>query len=336
MKHLRYTLLLLILCGCAFTSSPPKKINGVSFVGGPRPIDSTNIQSVIDVNANWVAIMPFGFMRSKDTSELRFNLDRQWWGERREGAKKTIEFFKNEGVQIMLKPQIWIWRGTFTGTIKMKTEADWQTFEKNYEAFILEYADLAQEVNANIFCIGTELETFIKERPEFWQQLIAKVKSVYKGKLTYAENWDCFHEVPFLNQLDYIGVDAYFPLSKEQTPTVEALKEGWQPHKTLLKKVSDSLQKPILFTEYGYRSVDYTGLKPWDFSRGDNSINTQAQTNALQALYNEFWHEPWFAGGFVWKWFDNHERSGGENNNRFTPQNKPAEKLIREHYKTHQ
>jgi hypothetical protein len=54
--------------------------------------------------------------------------------------------------------------------------------------------------------------------------------------------------------------------------------------------------------------------------------------NGLQAIHNQFWKEEWFAGGFIWKWFHRHEKVGGEKNNRFTPQNKPAEELIRKLY----
>ncbi len=57
-----------------------------------------------------------------------------------------------------------------------------------------------------------------------------------------------------------------------------------------------------------------------------------AQSVALEVLYDEFWQEDWFAGGFLWKWFHNHELAGGENNDRFTPQNKPAESLVRDFY----
>jgi hypothetical protein len=49
----------------------------------------------------------------------------------------------------------------------------------------------------------------------------------------------------------------------------------------------------------------------------------------LQAIHNQFWKEEWFAGGFIWKWFHRHDEVGGLQNNRFTPQNKPAEELIR-------
>ena len=107
---------LLLLISCAATLEPVKKINGVSFVGGRNPIDVSHIQPVINVNANWASVMPFGFMRKADTTEIVFNVERQWWGERREGAKKTIEIFHSRGIKVMLKPQIRIWRGTFTGT----------------------------------------------------------------------------------------------------------------------------------------------------------------------------------------------------------------------------
>ena len=62
-------------------------------------------------------------------------------------------------------------------------------------------------------------------------------------------------------------------------------------------------------------------------------VNLQAQTNATKALFKTFWNEDWFAGGFIWKWYHNHENAGGENNSRFTPQNKPVEAIIKEQYK---
>ncbi len=122
-------------------------------------------------------------------------------------------------------------------------------------------------------------------------------------------------------------------MTEKKTPTVEDFEAGWQLHKTQIKNVQSNLKKPILFTEFGYRSIDFTGKKPWDSERVTGLINLQAQKNGLQAIYNQFWNEAWFAGGFIWKWFHKHNEVGGENNNRFTPQNKPAEVLLRNLYK---
>lgn len=52
--------------------------------------------------------------------------------------------------------------------------------------------------------------------------------------------------------------------------------------------------------------------KPWDTARVDGAVNLEAQANALQAIHNQFWKEDWFAGGFIWKWFHNHDKVGGE------------------------
>ncbi len=330
----RFWLLFLIAAFQCSCTGQDQKINGVSFVGGREVIDASHIEPVINVSANWACVMPFGFVRNLQATDITFNIERQWWGERRVGAKKTAELFQTKGIKVMIKPQLWVWRGEFTGHIKMNSDADWEQFEKGYEAFIMEYADLAQEINADMLCIGTELNRFVMARPKFWKALISKVREVYKGKLTYAENWDTFDKVPFWSELDYVGVDAYFPLCEEKTPSLESLREGWQKHKTEMNRVSEASGRPILFTEYGYRSIDYTGKEPWKVDRSQGGANLEAQKNALQALYDEFWKEDWFAGGFVWKWFHYHDRAGGTSDNRFTPQNKPAEQVIKAHYET--
>ena len=214
----------------------------------------------------------------------------------------------------------------------MNSEEDWKLLEDSYRLFILSFARLAMETQVDLFCLGTELDQFIVHRPEFWTQLILEVKNIYKGKLTYAANWDEYKRVPFWIQLDYIGVDGYFPVSESKTPPINEIKAGWSQWKNEMKTLSDSVNKKILFTEFGYRSVDFNGKKPWDSKRLKGAVNLDAQANALQAIHNQFWKEEWFAGGFVWKWFLSHDKVGGEKNNRFTPQNKPAEELIRKLY----
>ncbi|OSY87157.1 glycoside hydrolase [Tenacibaculum holothuriorum] len=324
--------LLLLSLVCFSCSSQTQKINGVSFVASSEAINNKHIQPVKKVSANYVALMPFGFIRSISSPEVQYNAKRQWFGETNEGLKQYSSEFRKEKIKVMVKPQIWVWNGTYTGKIEMKSEEDWKQLETSYEKFIVSFAKTSEELKAEIFCIGTELEKFILHRPEYWKQLIGKIRKVYSGKLTYAANWDEFKRVPFWNLLDYIGVDAYFPLSTKQQPTLEEFEKGWLPHKTEIEKVQQQYQKPILFTEYGYRSVHFTGKEPWDSNRVEGQINHENQKNGLQALYNQFWKEDWFAGGFVWKWFHNYEKVGGMKNNRFTPQNKPAEETIKQNY----
>ncbi|MBO0590692.1 glycoside hydrolase [Cellulophaga sp. E16_2] len=326
-------ILLLFCIQISCSSQEKSKINGVSFVSSRIEVAQEHIQEVVDLNANHAAVMPFGFIRDLSSPEVKFNTDKQWFGETKSGAKQYIEMLHKNKIEVMLKPQIWIWRGEFTGNLKMNSEEEWQTLEQSYSDFILTYAQLAQEANVEILCIGTELEQFVVNRPNYWSKLILEIKEVYKGKLTYAANWDEYAKVPFWKALDYIGVDAYFPLSEEKLPSVAALRKGWKKWKPAMKELSIAVDRPILFTEYGYRSMDYTAKKPWLVDRNDENVNLEAQVNATEAIIQEFWSEDWFAGGYVWKWFIDHKQSGGGNDNRFTPQNKPAEETLRQLYK---
>lgn len=310
-----------------------EKINGVSFVAANAPVKDAHVFPVINVNANYAAIMPFGFLRDLKHPNIIYNTQKQWFGETVDGAKQYIETLQKNDLKIMLKPQIWVWRGDFTGYIEMESEADWVTLEKSYSKFILKYAVLAHEMNVDIFCVGTELERFILNRPSYWRKLIKEITQIYKGKLTYAANWDEFKRTPFWDELDFIGVDAYFPVSESKTPTLEECLHGWKTHKAIIESISTKFDKPILFTEFGYRSVDYSGTAPWKSDRSMNQVNLDAQTNTTKALFETFWQEDWFAGGFVWKWFINHETAGGVKDARFTPQNKPVEAIIRKYYK---
>ncbi|WP_152611502.1 glycoside hydrolase family 113 [Psychroserpens damuponensis] len=314
------------------SKKPLEKVNGVSFVASRDIVNETHTNPVVDVGANYAAIMPFGFLKSADHPEIIHNTDRQWFGETRAGGKQYIDELRKKNIKIMIKPQIWVRHGTFTGHIKMSDEKQWKALETSYASFILEYAELAQETNAEILCIGTELENFVNERPEYWHDLIAKIKSVYTGKLTYAANWDEFKRTPFWDELDFIGIDAYFPVSDMQTPTIEDCIAGWQKHKPIIQTLSETYNRPVLFTEFGYRSMDYTGLEPWNSDHTLKSLNFEGQSNAMQALFETFWNEDWFAGGFVWKWFHAHDRVGGDECNQFTPQNKPVETVIQSFY----
>ena len=326
---MKYIYILTFLCSNIATSQT--KINGLSFVASNREIADKAIVSVNQINANWVTLMPFAFMKNTSDTSIIYNDKRQWLGERKEGIEKTALAFHNKKIKIMLKPQIWIPNG-FTGHIKMKSESDWVKFERSYEIFILDYAKLAQKTNCEIFCIGTELNNFVMNRAEFWNKLILKIRKIYSGKITYAENWDTYQNVSFLSDLDYIGIDAYFPLSAEKTPSIINLSKAWKPIKKEIKLFSKKLNKKVLFTEFGYQSQDFTAREPWDHNT-KLAVNMIAQENALAIILAVFWKENWFEGGFLWKWYDNHEEVGGLNDADYTVQNKPAALIIKRFFK---
>lgn len=306
------------------------KINGVSVAAARSLIDSTDLVSVKEINASWVSLMPYGFVREGGV-EIQYGSNWQWVGETPDGIIEDIKLVKHQGLKIMLKPHVWISHGNYTGDFMLEGEENWRKFETSYQKYILEFASIAENYHVEIFCIGTEWRKFIKERPQFWESLIKEVRKIYSGELTYASNWDEYKETPFWRQLDYIGVNAYFPLTNKDNPSLEEVIIGWSPVTTQLKNYSLTQERAILFTEYGYRSIKGTTIRPWE-SYTDSKESMIEQEIALEALFKNNWDKSWLAGGFLWKWFCNHDDQGGSENTGYTPQNKPAELVVKKYY----
>lgn len=313
-------------------SDTPEKINGASLVS-PRVIPSDNVlNSLKSTYSNHVAIIPFAFSRS-GSDTLIFDHQRMWQGETREGTRQLIEMAQKHKYKIMLKPHVWIRGEGWPGDFQL-SDSGWAKWEKDYRRYILAFATLADEYEVEIFCIGTEIRHSVRSRPDFWTDLIREVRDIYQGKITYAANWDNFKCVTFWDQLDFIGVDAYFPIDTASNPSLDKLSDGWQSHKMALFQLHYKYHKPILFTEFGYQSALRSAGNQWEVK--SENISMESQTTAYEALFEEFWSEKWIAGGFFWKWHLGGYRHKNSLNSDYTPQQKPAQEIISKYYRASQ
>lgn len=309
-----------------------KPMEGLTFVAPPRAFPENPMLPINEVGADWIAVIPYGFTRIGDPS-VYYGSDRQWWGERVEGVKKTISLAEEHNIKVMLKPQVYV-PGGWTGELDFEKDGDWESWEESYEKYILLMAEIAAEEKVALFCIGTEFKIGVQKRERFWRDLIAKIRTVYSGKLVYAANWDAYPLIPFWDALDYVGINAYFPLTSDTTPRVENLKKAWQPTFEKIKNFQKKVDRPIIFTEFGYLSVDGCAYNTWELEAKVKSlpINEQAQANAYQALFETFWKEDWWQGGFLWKWFPNMAGGEGYNSRDYTPQGKMGQETLKEWY----
>jgi hypothetical protein len=313
-----------------------ERIDGVAFTAPDRYIPESGLATVTETQADWVCIIPYAFCRPGN-SMVWFNSPRQWWGERSEGVIAQIEYAQNQGLKVLLKPHIWVGGQGWLGEFDMENTKAWEEWEANYSKYILHYARIADSINVELFCVGTEAKAAVKARPRYWSGLIDEVREVYEGPMTYAANWDNYQNIPFWYKLDFIGIDAYFPIHEDINPSLEELMDGWKPWSKKIRQMAQSTGKPILFTEYGYLSVDQTAWRNWELEAKLRTLrpNMEAQKLAYEALFKTFWNEDWFAGGFLWKWYYQ-EGSGGVRNNDYTPQGKPVMSLIQEYYQESQ
>lgn len=309
----------------------------MSWVAGAE-IHPADFDPLVTHGVNWIVQTPFGWQRDAHSPDLHLVTDGHiYWGERDAGIERTSALAKARGIRTLLKPHIWLTRpapGEWRSDIAMTSEADWKLWFDNYRAFVLHYASLAERAGIDALCIGTELRGTVAHRPGDWRKLIAEVRAVYAGRLTYAANWYAeFEEVPFWDALDSIGIQAYFPLADGHSPSHEELRRGWQRHVSAIAAVQKRFGKPVLFTEIGYRSAPDGATEPWKWDPRDadaSPVDLRLQADAYRAFFETFWHEPWFAGAYIWKWFPGRTDSADAS---FTPQGKPAEQVMAEWYR---
>ncbi len=321
--------------------APAERQRGVSWVAG-GPVAESDLAELAELGVNWIVQTPFGWQQAIDAPAVRLvTSGHVLWGERDEGIEATTRLARAHGIRTLLKPHLWVRHGgpgEWPGAIAMESEEDWQAWFASYGAFLLHYAELAQRLGIEALAVGTELHRTVAERPGDWRRLIASVRAVYGGKLTYAANWDEeFEEVPFWDELDFIGIQAYFPLAGRERPTLDELAGGWERHLPVIEAVQRRAGKPVVFTEIGYRSVPAAAIAPWQWpERGAaETADPETQARCYEAFFRAVWPRPWLAGAYFWKWYPRakaHFEAPWETD--FTPQGKPAAEVLRRYYAT--
>jgi Glycoside Hydrolase Family 113 len=295
---------------------------GISFSAEfPNPYASEGARQMLrtlhEDGVNAVALVPYGGMQF-GSPEVRSFGQHSW--ESDEGLRELSRLAHALGMKVMLKPGIWIRGGHFGGDIEFASQADREMWFDQYSGFIERYAKLAAEIHADLFCVGGEFVR-MSGYDEEWRKIIADVRGVYPGPVTYAANFgDEFKDLKFWNALDYIGLQEYYPLPNDLSTTAQVEK---------VEAVQKRFHKPVIFTEVGFPSVAGGNRRPWaDGRSGEADPHLQAQ--CYQAIFQAFYEKPWFEGMYWWKVGSN--GFGGPGDTSLTPWGKPAMQVVRKWY----
>jgi MFS family permease len=275
------------------------------------------IERLEDYGVNAIALVPYGFAPERHSPEIRFPT--------RGGMEdpRDIEIIarlaKQKGFRVMIKPQVWLRRG-FPGDIEMRDGGDVVSWFENYWRFLEFHARLAEGVRADLLCVGVE---FVKmsRYEDRWRDLIARTREIYGGPLTYgATQGEEFETLRFWDALDFIGLNNYYPLP-DNLDASEVVRK--------VEAVQRRFHKPVIFPEAGFTSTVRTHRAPWDDSRGEASMEAQAQ--AYEAVFQAFYRKPWFLGVYWWKVGAN--GVGGPDDRSHTPWGKPAMEVVARWYR---
>lgn len=288
-----------------------------------------SLERLSSLGTNALAIVPYSFMpNAKQASHIP--VVQQAGAENDEAVLHSFFEAEQMGFFTLLKPQIWI-RGGWPGDVDMPDEASWDLFFDSYYRWMRHYALLSEIYRFDALCVGTEFTQATLKHPERWRQMIRKWRALYSGTLTYAANWGPeFEGISFWDELDYCGLNGYYPLSKSTDPSDEELQQGAEIFLERAEAVSKRFQKPIWLTEIGYRSVE----KPWTGPHEEaknRPLNDEHQRRCYDALFKALADEPWMTGMFCWKWpsYLGHDEDRGAG---FNPINKPAEATLKHYF----
>lgn len=311
-------LFLLLLCTSTSASTFPDAsiVRGIiiSTHGGGQDWGTDAIvptlRDVKQLGANWVAIHPYANIAANGTINLRQgdHPPAHW--------TRPIKEAHALGLNICITPHLSYWRSGFSwaGDIAFETDEEWARFWQGYRTWILTLAEACKEADA--FVIGTELDKTLHHEAE-WRTLIADVRKVFKGSITYAANWTDYRRVSFWDALDVIGIQAYFPLSAKENPTEADIRKGWENIIGELRTYSIAHNRNIVFTELGYNQSYIAAAKPWDYHVDDEGART-IQEICWRVAFEAIQAESRIVGALLWKWFP-YPRPVGRNFQLATP-----------------
>ena len=197
------------------------------------------------------------------------------------------------GLKFLLKTMVNCRDGYWRAYIRffdtyVPTEPTWAEWFASYDEFVLYLAELAQEVQADMFCIGCET-VGTDHRAREWRSLIARIRQRYHGPITY--NCDKFQEnnITWWDAVDAISSSGYYPIDK--------LDENFaRIHKVCLRE-----KKPFFFMESGCPSRRGSEYVPnnWAFG-GEQCLQSQADWYA--AFTDALRRHPWVRGAVWWDW----------------------------------
>jgi hypothetical protein len=249
----------------------------------------------------------------------------------------AIDFAHSIGLAVSLKVHIDAYSGDWRAYINPGDRTGWFN---NYGNVVVHVAQIGQAHHAEMIVIGTELVSMAasnmnSSNTQHWLDLISNVRKIYSGKLTYGANSTNNNDNAFQNEkkyigfwsaLDYAGLSVYYNLNTNDN-SVDALKGAWDYwNKNDLKPFQQTVGKPLLFIEIGYRSVTNAHQDPWNWQRS-GAIDQTEQANDYEALMS-YWNDYSYMQGVYWWNWETNPNAGGNGNTGYTVQNKPAQTTL--------
>jgi len=196
-----------------------------------------------------------------------------------------------------------------------------------YQKLVLEMAEFSKRNEVEALIIGTEYVS-MEQDEKYWRELIGKLRKQTKfpGMLGYGANYNSL-DISWADELDFLGISAYWPLSENRDPDLQTLNQSWS---LINKKLAYLLDKQpslrIEFTEVGYASQPYSSVLPFSWKPHKGKVQSfTEQLQCYRSLLKFLEGAPKIKGVHI---FASTAADDDPDSIGYTPFGKPAERVV--------
>jgi len=237
----------------------------------------------------------------------------------------AIRAAHERGLKVCLKPVVNVADGTWRAHIgffdwDVPGEPSWTQWFAAYTRFILHAARIAEAERCEMLCIGCEMVR-ADGQEQHWRRLIAAVREVYSGPITY--NCDKYQEdrVTWWDAVDVISSSGYYPAG------------GWEEQLDRIEPVVAASGKPFFFMEAGCPSREGSSAAPNDWSHHGAPSGAEQERYYVEML-GACRARPWVRGLMLWDWpAELYDAADAAGNDDYCPYGKPAAKVMADQYR---
>lgn len=268
-------------------------------------------------NANCIILVPNGLQDTPQSEEIDFRSDATMSDEE---LTAFIAYAHKCGVRVALKPTVNCRNGTWRAHISffdedVPCEPKWRNWFASYSRFQRHYAELAQKTGCELFIAGCEMVQS-DHRSDEWRGVIADIRSVYAGAVSYNADKYQEHNVRWWDAVDIISSSGYYPI------------DDWENQLDRIERVVAHFKKPFFFAECGCMSAKGSKLVPNDWSvRG--AVDLEGQADWYRAMFKACGKRDWVKGFAVWDWaWRQYKPETAKTNCGYDIYRKPAQEVI--------
>jgi hypothetical protein len=286
------------------------------------------------MGATWISLTPFGRVWDLSSTEIDLVFEAPF-DENRRNVLTAIRQAHERGLKVLLVPHLWVETGGWRALMSPGggTDEGWARWAESYRSFLLTWAAVAREGGVEMLSVGVELRSWVTTpRASSFASIIADVRRVYPGLLTYSANWDDVTDTLILDDLDLIGINAFYPLAEREGASWGELLEGGRRVARSIEDLAREMKRPVVLTEIGYTTRADPAVRPWEWpdSMKDVKVDERAQAEAYAALIAPFLDSRSCAGFFVWRLYADPDDVSQEAEWGFSPRGKLSELVLRD------